>query len=179
MKPFIFDATPLIYLGKIGLIGKIGHFPEDKYITESVYKEVVVEGKKSGEPEVFLIERIIQAGMIQKRVPTNKQYVKYLRGNTKIHKGDADTIALASELDGIALLDDDEARGMAQIERIDHHGTIYLLLRMMKMGLLTKEETLESVDEMIHKGWRCSTELYASILKAVQSFDLDKRLNDR
>ena len=172
MKPLIFDATPLIYLGKIGLIGKIEHFSEKKYLTESVYKEVVVEGKKSGKPEVFLIEKVIRAGIIQKKAPTNKQYIEYLKENPRIHEGDADTLALASELDGIALLDDDEARGMAEIERIDHHGTIYLLLRMMKMGLLTNEETLESVDEMIHKGWRCSTELYAGILKAIQSFDL-------
>ncbi len=75
-------------------------------------------------------------------------------------------LALAYELKGIALLDDEEARGMAKIEGIEHHGTIYLLLRMMKMGLVTKEETLNGLDEMIHKGWRCSTELYADILKA-------------
>lgn len=103
----------------------------------------------------------------------NKQYVKYLKENPRIHVGDADVLALAAELDGIALLEDDEARGMAEIgiEGIDHHGTIYLLLRMMKMGLLTKDETLEKVDEMIHMGWRCSTELYAGILKAVRSSD--------
>ena len=172
MKPLIFDATPLIYLGKIGLIRKIEHFPEDKYITKSVYNEVVVEGKKSGEPEVFLIESVIRAGIIRKRTPTNKQYVKYLKENPRIHIGDADVLALAAELNGIALLDDDEARGMAEIEGINHHGTIYLLLRMMKMGLLTKDETLEKVDEMIHVGWRCSTELYAGILKAVRSSDL-------
>lgn len=96
---------------------------------------------------------------------------KYLKENPRIHVGDADVLALAAELDGIALLDDDEARGMAEIEGIDHHGTIYVLLRMMKMGLLTKDETLEKVDEMIRMGWRCSTELYAGILKAVRSSD--------
>lgn len=48
---------------------------------------------------------------------------------------------------------------------IVYHGTIYLLFRMMKMGLLDKEEILVLVDEMIHKGWGCFTELYADILK--------------
>lgn len=172
MKPLIFDATPFIYLGKIDLIRKIGHFTEDKYITKSIYNEVVVEGKKSGEPGGFLIESVIRAGIIRKRTPTDKQYVRYPKENPRIHVGDADVLALAAELNGIALPDDDEARGMAEIEGIDHHGTIYLLLRMMKMGLLTKDETLEKVDEMIHMGWRCSTELYAGILKAVRSSDL-------
>lgn len=164
MRPLIFDATPLIYLGKVNLIEKIKHFPEDKYTTKSVYKEVVEEGKKSGRPEVFLIEAHVKSGIIKIKTPTNKQYISHLRENPKIHEGDAEVLALASELNGIALLDDEEARGIAEIEGIEHHGTIYLLLRMRKMKLLTKKEALAGLNEMIYMGWRCSTELYAEIL---------------
>lgn len=167
MKPLIFDATPLIYLGKINVIQKITHFSQEKYIPESVYEEVVVEGKKCGNPEVFRIENIIETGTIKIRTPADNRYVDHLKGNPRIHKGDADVLALAYELEGIALLDDEEARGMAEVEGIEHHGTIYLLLSMMKMGLLTEEETLDGLNEMIRKGWRCSTELYAGILKAI------------
>ena len=168
MKPLIFDATPLIYLGKINFIQKIAHFPEEKYTPESVYKEVVVEGKKSGQPEVFIIENMINTGIIKIRAPADNQYLSHLKENPKIHKGDAEVLALAYELEGIALLDDEKARGMAEIEGIEHHGTIYLLLKMMTIGLVTKEETLDGLDEMIHEGWRCSTELYADILKAIK-----------
>ena len=168
MKPLIFDATPLIYLGKINFIQKITHFPEEKYTPESVYEEVVVEGKKSGQPEVFIIENMINTGIIKIRAPADNQYLSHLKENPKIHKGDAEVLALAYELEGIALLDDEKARGMAEIEGIEHHGTIYLLLKMMTIGLVTKEETLDGLDEMIHEGWRCSTELYADILKAIK-----------
>ncbi|MRG76981.1 MAG: DUF3368 domain-containing protein [ANME-2 cluster archaeon] len=168
MKPLIFDATPLIYLGKINFIQKIAHFPEEKYTPESVYKEVVVEGKKSGQPEVFIIENMINTGIIKIRAPADNQYLSHLKENPKIHKGDAEVLALAYELEGIALLDDEKARGMAEIEGIEHHGTIYLLLKMMTIGLVTKEETLDGLNEMIHEGWRCSTELYADILKAIK-----------
>jgi hypothetical protein len=71
MKPLIFDATPLIYLGKIDFLEKIKHFPESKYTTGSVYNEVVVEGKKSGRPEVFLIENIIEIGIIKLKITAN------------------------------------------------------------------------------------------------------------
>ena len=168
MKPLIFDATPLIYLGKINFIKKIAHFPEEKYTPESIYKEVVVEGKKSGQPEVFIIENMINTGIIKIRAPADNQYLSHLKENPKIHKGDAEVLALAYELEGIALLDDEKARGMAEIEGIEHHGTIYLLLKMMTIGLVTKEETLDGLNEMIHEGWRCSTELYADILKAIK-----------
>ena len=168
MKPLIFDATPLIYLGKINVLEKITHFPEEKFTPESVYEEVVVEGKKTGNPEVFLIENLLGAGILKIKIPADNRYVNHLKENPRIHRGDAEVLALASELDGIALLDDEEARGMAEIEGIEHHGTIYLLLRMMKMGLLTKEETIDGLDEMLRRGWRCSTELYAGILHAIK-----------
>ncbi len=167
MKTLIFDATPLIYLGKVNLIEKVKYFPEDKYTTKSVYREVVEEGKKSGRPEVFMIEDLVKGGTIKIKTPANKRYVQHLRENPKIHEGDADVLALASELNGIALMDDEEARGMAEIEGIENHGTIYLLLRMMKMKLVTREEALADLNEMIRMGWRCSTELYAEILMAI------------
>lgn len=164
MKPLVFDATPLIYLGKVNLIENVRHFPEEKYITRSVYREVVVEGKKSGRPEVFMIEALVSSGVIQIKNPANKKYMNYLTENPKIHEADIDVLALARELNGVALLDDEEARGMAEVEGIEHHGSIYLLLRMRKMRLLTGEEALASLNEMIRVGWRCSTELYAEIL---------------
>ncbi len=168
MKPLILDATPLIYLGKINVLEKITHFPEEKYTLESVYQEVVVEGKKSGNPEAFLIEKLLDAGILKIKTPADDRYIAHLKENPRIHKGDTEVLALALELDGITLLDDEEARGIAEMEGIEHHGTIYLLLRMIKIGLLTKEETIDGLDEMLHRGWRCSTELYAGILKAVR-----------
>lgn len=168
MKPLIFDATPLIYLGKVNLIEKIKHFPEDKYTTKSVYREVVEGGKKGGRPEAMLIENLVKGGIIKLKTPTDKRYISHLQENPKIHEGDVDVLALTYELDGVALMDDEEARGMAEIEGIEHHGTIYLLLRMMKMKLLTKGEVLGGLNEMIRMGWRCSTELYAEMLMRVR-----------
>ncbi len=142
MKPLIFDATPLIYLGKVNLIEKVKHFTEEKYITKA----------------------LVSSGVFQIKNPANEKYMNHLAENPKIHEADIDVLGLVQEMNGIALLDDEEARGMAEVEEIEHHGTIYLLLRMRKMRLLTREELLVGLNEMIRMGWRCSTELYAEIL---------------
>ncbi len=168
MKPLVFDATPLIYLGKVNIIEKVRHFPEEKYTTRSVYREVVIEGKKSGRPEVFMIEALVNSGVIRIKNPADKKYIKQLAENPKILEADIDVLALARELNGIALLDDEEARGMAEVEGIEHHGTVYLILRMGRMKLLTREEALAGLNEMIRMGWRCSTELYAEMLTAIK-----------
>ena len=39
---------------------------------------------------------------------------------------------------------------MTEIEGIEHHGTIYLLLRMRKMKLLTKNEALAGLNDDTH-----------------------------
>ena len=115
MKPLVFDATPLIYLGKINLIEKIKDLPEVKCTTKSVCIEVVEVGKNIGRQEAFVIEKLIKSKIIKLRIPANRQYTSTLRQNPKIHEADADVLALAVELNGIALLDDEEARGMAEI----------------------------------------------------------------
>src|SRR5574341_1698948 len=104
MRPLVFDATPLIYLGKVNLIEKVKHFPEEKYTTKSVYREVVEEGTKIGTPEVFMIEALVSSGEIQINNPANKHYINHLRENPKIHEADIDVLAMAQELNGIALL---------------------------------------------------------------------------
>lgn len=168
MKPFVFDTTPLIYIGKVNLLETVMLFPEAKYIPKSVYREVVEEGKKGGKPEAFLIEKLVKNDALKLRNPADMRYLDSLGENPKIHAGDADVLALAQELNGIALMDDEEARGMAEIEGIEHHGTVYLLLRMKKMELISKDETIAALNEMIRMGWRCSTELYAEILIALK-----------
>lgn len=135
----------------------------------------MAEGKKAGKPEVFIIENLVSKGVFRMKNPANEQYISHLRENPKIHEADIDVLALARELNGIALLDDEEARGMAEVEGIEHHGTIYLLLRMWKTKLLTKEEALVDLNEMIRLGWRCSTELYAEILMGINMLSNRKR----
>ena len=74
-----------------------------------------------------LIENIIEAGKIEIKTPDD-QYAAYQKENPRIHIGDAKVLALALKLGGIAILDDEEVRRMAEIEGIEHHGTISLVI---------------------------------------------------
>jgi|GEM_PF-2623059 len=71
MKPFIFDAAPLIYL--VSLLENLKHFPESKYTKQSIYKEVVEAGKARGKPGAFTIENFIKNGIIEIKEPSNKK----------------------------------------------------------------------------------------------------------
>ncbi|MHA1363742.1 MAG: DUF3368 domain-containing protein [Candidatus Freyarchaeota archaeon] len=170
MNPLIFNATPLIYLAKAGLIEHVGKLPEKKYLPKSVYDEVVTKGKERGLSDAFRVDKLVEEGVIEIKSPSDKKFTKRLLRNQKIHLADAEVMTLARELDEIALMDDEESRAMANLEKISNHGTVYLMFRFLWKGLITKKEFVNSLNRMIREGWRCSVELYGEIIKALNGF---------
>jgi predicted nucleic acid-binding protein len=85
--------------------------------------------------------------------------------NKKLSKADVEVLALAKAENGIAIVDEDYARWVAEVEDIKCGGTIYLILSLLEMGVISKKEAREIVDGIIEKGWFCSTDLYARILR--------------
>ena len=61
MKTLIFDATPLIYLTRVGLLYVIEAIPTRKFTSRSMFREVVESGKGDILPRLknvgFLIHR--------------------------------------------------------------------------------------------------------------------------
>jgi len=138
LNPLIFKATPLIYLAKAGLIEHVGKLPEKKYLPKSVYDEVVTKGKERGLSDAFRVDKLVEEGVIEIKSPSDKKFTKRLLRNQKIHLADAEVMTLARELDGIALMDDEESRAMANLEKISNHGTVYLMFRFLWKGLSPK-----------------------------------------
>ncbi|MEX2750648.1 MAG: hypothetical protein Q6366_002055, partial [Candidatus Freyarchaeota archaeon] len=66
---------------------------------------------------------------------------------------DAEVLSLAKELNAIALMDDEESRAMADLEKIPNHGTIYLLVRFLNRAIISKKEFIEKLNEIIKEGW--------------------------
>ena len=167
MKPLVFDSTPLIYLAKVSIIGSIENIPGKKFIPPEVYKEVVTRGKKSGEPDAFLIEDLVNKGVFQVKDIKEETLPQKLQ-KSPLHLADIETLALAKELRGIAIIDEKLGREIADIEEVENRGSIFILFRLLKLGSLNKKDLREKLDEMIEQGWRCSTELYAVILKELE-----------
>jgi predicted nucleic acid-binding protein len=161
----VLNSTPLIYLAKVNALELLEKLPEKKVIPASVHAEVVVKGKKKGAPDAFLIEKAINRGGIELKAVKDKKFLQNLLRIPGLHRADAEVLALAKELKATAIIDEDKARTIADVNGIPNRGTAYLLFRLRKLGLLTRGEVKGKVDEMIKLGWRCSTEVYAEIVK--------------
>lgn len=166
----VFDATPLIYLAKSGKLKRLEKFKEEKIIPKEVYEEVVIEGKRIGESDAQVIEKEIEKGTFEvKRVEKGKFYKK-LSKVPNLSKADKKVLALAYKESGKAILDEDYARSVAELEGIKNRGSIYLLFRLLKQGEINVEEVKRTVNKMVEEGWYCSTDLYSQILIELKKF---------
>jgi len=168
LKPLVFNATPLIYLCKIGLSNVLVQFSEEKYMTPDVVKEVVDKGKSLGAPDAFVVEQLVQQSVLKVKAPSNVAFIEQLVKIPDLHQAEIQVLALAKEMNGIAILDEGIARQVARIYNIEAHGTVYLLLRLLFKGIFSKEQVREAVDRMITIGWRLTAEEYRTLLKELE-----------
>lgn len=164
----VFDSTPLIYLAKAEILSKIPELKEEVVIPKEVYKEVVEEGKRKGKQDAFAVEKLVSSGKFKVNGTTDKKLFERLSANQTLSPADAETLALAKELKGTAILDESVARSVAELENISMHGSVFLLFLMNKRKIISKAEIRDFIDKIVGCGWRCSTELYATILAEIE-----------
>ncbi len=163
----VLNSTPLIYLGKTEALKLLKDLKERKVTSQTVHNEVVKKGKKIGAEDSFLVEKLFEEETIEIENIKKDELLEKLTEIPGLHKADAEVLTLATQSGGIAIIDDEKARNVADLKNIPNHGTAYLLLKLEKTGKLSKEKVRKILDKMIREGWRCSTEIYAEILKAL------------
>lgn len=164
----VFNSTPLIYLAKVGLLPLLKDIPFEKLIPASVKGEVVDKGKEKAAKDALIIEMALQDGTLKIGRVKNGRLLHLLSKIPEIHPADAEVLALAKEVGGIAVVDDRVARDAAKVYGIEHGGTAFILAIFIARGLITKEKAKSALDDMISSGWRCSAEQYSKIIRMIE-----------
>ncbi|HJH27459.1 MAG TPA: DUF3368 domain-containing protein, partial [Methanophagales archaeon] len=128
----VFDATPLIYLAKVGKVHLLWNISEKKVIPRGVFEEVVVKGKEAGKADALIVERLIEQGVFQVTEVDETDVYRKLMKNKKLSTADVEVLALAKVEDGVAIVDEDYARWVAEVEDIKCGGTIYLIFSLLE-----------------------------------------------
>ena len=168
-KALVFDTTPLIYMIRVSLSEALGSLDNPKILPQSVYDELLV-GEGSGFPEATVIRELVDAKNVMVTRPRNPSLAGKLvkiaaeNQNRPLHVAEAEALAIAKELNGILIADDQAARSAARLIGAESHGTGYLLGRMFQRGQISKEEAVRKVTEMRRAGWRLSEDDYRTIL---------------
>ena len=164
------DATPIIYLCKIGLSRIFGDFSEEKYTTPKVVEEVIDKGKILGAPDAFIADELVQRSIIKVREPARSGFLVLLLTLPHLHEAEAQVLALAKELGGVAIIDESLAREVSRLYNVEAHGTAYLLLRLMYRGRLSRKQVRDAIEGMISAGWRLTAEEYVKLARELEAF---------
>lgn len=165
----VFDATPLIYLASVDRLALVEHLDGPRVVPESVHEEVVAVGVDEGYPDARRIERRVDGDTFEVRSADDCDAYERLAGNPNLSAADAAVLALADEHDGTAVVDEQHGRDVAAVEGIETRGTAYLVLSAAKRGAITTDEARATIDGMIDAGWYCAPDLYARIVRRLES----------
>jgi len=165
----IINASPLIYLGKIGALSLLPKLFIECYTTLIVKKEVL---SNKHAPEFSVLKEYF-SNWISLKEPTNQQLVDRLKG-LYIHAGEASIIALAKELqdssdENIIIIDDLAAREIARTLDLKVTGTIGVLLKSFSLKFIGLEKCKNFLHILVENTtFRISSALYSKILKEIE-----------
>lgn len=166
---WVFDATPLIYLAKVDTLALVDHLDERCVIPEPVYAEVVETGIEQGYPDARRIERAVEDGVFDVERVAHTAFSSRVEQNPNLSDADVAVLACARASDGVAVMDETYGRDVAASEGITTRGTAYLVLRLASQETISVDEARTTINGMIEEGWYCAPDVYAKIVRTLDS----------
>jgi predicted nucleic acid-binding protein len=164
---YVFDATPLIYLGTVEALDVVDVLPGNCCVPDAVYEEVVTAGIEAGHADARRIEQAVEAGRFEVEPAPETELHERLGGADSLSGADIAVLTLAGERGGTAVMDEQYGRAVAEMEGIETRGTAFVVLNALADGEMTASAARETVDNMLDAGWYCSPDLYRQILRKI------------
>ncbi|MGV9203860.1 MAG: hypothetical protein ACOC44_07530, partial [Promethearchaeia archaeon] len=151
MKIALINASPLIYLGKIGALQFLPKLFSRCITTVTVKNEVLAE--KTATEYVVLQKSFSE--WLEIKNPPNKNLIKKLE-QLQIHHGEASVIALGKDLqkkkqNNIVLIDDLTAREIARTLDLEVTSTVGVILKALRSGLINKTTSVRFLNILVEK----------------------------
>ena len=156
------DASPLIFLGKLGELDLITRvFPGTILVPSTIQAEVLAAPIVPAEEQRLVT--FLKSCKIE-RVSKSRHYATAL----SVADQEALTLAVRRRAD-LLLCDDRLLRELAVVEGIRPMGTLGVLLRAMEGGYLTRAAARRSVEQLvqIHQ-FRIGIEVYDKVMRRIE-----------
>ncbi len=161
----IVNASPLIFLSKLGKLDLLNEVFEEVYTTNEVLEEIL-EGLAYGKQDALLVKRKVE-----------KNEISLLKNNKKLNldhlgAGERSIIEAAQTHDIKTLvLDDLTAIKTAKYFGLDVFSTPFIMLKSLKLKKIEKKEFVSMFERLIIDfDYRISPVLYKQIIDIAESF---------
>jgi predicted nucleic acid-binding protein len=154
------DTGPLIALSLVKLLPVLPKLFALVYVTKEVVKEATIE---SSRPGCQAICKALETGLLTVRgvemTSVFQDFIDFLDG------GEAETLALAKELNAVALIDERRGRKAAINYGIAITGSAAILIKAKQKGFVGHIRPY--IEKLHQQGYRMSDQLIADVLKRV------------
>ena len=160
-KIIISDASTLILLQKIILLDKlVKNF--EFIISQEIYNEAVIKGKKIKSKDSYSIESKINSGIIKVKKVKDRKRVNQIIDEFSLEKGETEAIVLfLQENADILAIDDHKAINVCKIYKIPFITALTFVIAALDAKIIMKNEAKEMVrnlgiygrykDELVYK----------------------------
>lgn len=168
----IINASPLIFLSKIGALSLLPKLFTECYTTLIIKKEVLSNNNVA---EFSVLKDSFSSWLLLKE-PKNRQFVDRLE-ELHIHAGEASVLALAKELqdntgESVIIIDDLAAREIARTLGLKVTGTIGVLIKATRLKFISVEKCKNFLHNLVENTtFRISSALYSKILKEIEKIN--------
>ena len=157
----ISNSSPIIVLGKQGLLGILKECFDKILIPKEVYNEIMIE---KGGVEALALKRAIN----EKWILIEEIEVNSVLDSESLGKGEKEAISLACKKKSTLLIDDNNARKYAALLGVECHGTLYVLYLAFLRRIIDKERARKILESIIREGFYVSTDVYARFLEMLE-----------
>lgn len=168
------NTGPLIWLAKAGLLNLLRKTYETVRITPTVEAEAVNAGREKGYKDAEPIGEAIEEGWVTVDEPSaaSLQRVRKMEESLEapLNRGEREAIALSLDRGAPLLTNDERACLVAEALGVEAHGVLYLILRGVREGNLTKGEARRALTDMLRNGIWLSPTLIDRFHHALDEF---------
>ena len=178
--PIVSDASPLIWLSKIGKIELLRTLFGEVIIPSEVYKEAVERGLQEGSSDALVIKECVDQGwtkisMLDPKATELCQ--KIMEHSSELHLGEAQAIIIARKNNSLLLMDESSGRAFAQAWGLKVKGVLFVIIKALKEDLLNVTEAKETTLDLVRKGFRIDPKLLARTISEIESFTFRKKIS--
>ena len=160
MKPeiVVVDTSPLIALAVMGLLPALRSLFNTVLVPSAVVRECLDDLSK---PMAVNIGDALVHNLLVEQSVTDQGYCELL--SQVLDHGEAETIALAKEMNAMALIDEATARKIAAREGIDFAGSLYVLIRARQENLVPAVTPL--LNKLLEHGYHLDNSLVRYVVE--------------
>jgi len=159
------NASPLIFLAKLGKLNLLKSILTEYYITNTVMEEVVKKALESGYVEADLIQKFASKHTAE----IDEEKARRLAEKFNIHIGEASTILLAKKMGfNYVIVDDKVAIKVLKTIGLKPLSIPFILLSALKNRQITYEDFIQCFEKLTEYGYYISPGLSRKILETAE-----------